>query len=264
MTPPGKILVVDDEKDTRTTLKDILELEGYRVATAANGEEALKKMQQDEYDVIILDIVMPGMDGITVLEHLSQMPIDIEIVLLTAHSSVSSAIAALRHGAADYLLKPAAPDEIINTVEKAFQRRLQRLKQQHLLTQLEASLQALKNESTLRSAAPAEASTPHVISLTTNAWVDMTRRRIHYGKETIPLTPTEGRLLQVFLEHEGEVLEHQQLVKMAQGYEVAPWEAPDVLRPLVSRLRSKLKHIPGGWHWITNVRGVGYVFERPK
>ena len=264
MAPPGKILVVDDEIDTRTTLKDILQLEGYQVTTAANGEEALQKVAQNEYDVMILDIVMPKMDGLTVLKRLSNLPVDVEIILLTAHSSVSSAVAALRHGAADYLLKPAAPHEIINTVEKAFQRRLQRRKQQRLLTQLEQSLQALKSESIPGGGAPPETSAVHIIPLTPNAWVDMTRRHIRYGTETISLTPTEGRLLHVFLEHEGEVLEHQRLVKMAQGYEVASWEAPDVLRPLISRLRSKLKRIPGGWHWIANVRGVGYVFERPK
>ncbi len=78
----------------------------------------------------------------------------------------------------------------------------------------------------------------------------------------VRLTPTEGKLLKVLLENRGRVLTHRELVLMVQGYEVTDWEAPEVLRPLVSRLRQKLKRFPGAESWIVNVRGTGYVLER--
>ncbi len=80
--------------------------------------------------------------------------------------------------------------------------------------------------------------------------------------DKVRLTPTEGKLLKVLLENRGRVLTHRELVLMVQGYEVTDWEAPEVLRPLVSRLRQKLKRFPEGESWIVNVRGTGYVLER--
>ena len=91
--------------------------------------------------------------------------------------------------------------------------------------------------------------------------VDLARREIWRGNERVKLTPTEGKLLKVLFENKGRVMSHKNLVFLVQGYDIAEWEAPEVLRPLVSRLRRKLSTFPNGENWIVNVRGTGYVFD---
>ena len=261
----GKILVVDDERTTRTTLTDILRLEGYEVEAVPNGASALQRLEETTYDVMLLDLMMPGIGGLEVLAKTDEEQCDVEIVLLTAHSSVESAVAALRHGAVDYLIKPARPEEIIQAVGKALQRRKRRLRQHHLLEQLERSVRQLKAErgdvnASEESTTPLSRASERVL-LPQGAWADLTRRRLYYGDDEIVLSPAEARLLKTLLEHEGEVMSHRDLVRLVQGYEVLDAEAPDMLRPLVSRLRAKLGRVPGGREWIENVRGVGYVLE---
>jgi len=264
MTVRGRVLVVDDERTTRMTLTDILRLEGYEVEAVPHGEQALQKLEETTYDVMLLDLIMPGIGGLEVLARVDEMQLDIEIVLLTAHSSVESAVAALRHGAVDYLIKPARPEEIVQAVDKALQRRQRRLRQHHLLEQLERSVRQLKAERGEAEASPGVPRNEHPdgrIPLPGGAWVDLSRRRLYHAGEEIVLSPAEARLLRTLLEHEGEVMTHRNLVRLVQGYEVLDLEAPDMLRPLVSRLRAKLGRVPGGRDWIVNVRGVGYVLE---
>ena len=103
-----------------------------------------------------------------------------------------------------------------------------------------------------------------VITFPDGVMIDLARREIWRGNEKASLTPTEGKLLKVLMENQGRVMSHRELVFLVQGYEVTDWEAPEVLRPLVSRLRRKLTKFPGGDDWIANVRGTGYVFELPQ
>jgi len=100
-----------------------------------------------------------------------------------------------------------------------------------------------------------------VISLPDGGMVDLARREVWRGNDRVMLTPTEGKLLKVLLENKGRVMTHKDLVFLVQGYEITDWEAPEVLRPLVSRLRRKLSKFPDGEKWIVNVRGTGYVFD---
>ena len=100
-----------------------------------------------------------------------------------------------------------------------------------------------------------------VISLPDGVMVDLSRREIWRGTDRVTLTPTEGKLLRVLIENKGRVMTHSDLVFLVQGYEVTDWEAPEVLRPLVSRLRRKLSTFSDGDKWIANVRGTGYVFD---
>jgi DNA-binding response OmpR family regulator len=255
----GKILVVDDEETTRRSLADILRLEGCRVQSAANGEEAVAFLRKETFDLVLLDLKMPGMDGLEVLRLASQMTPDTQIILLTAHGSLESAIEALRSGAHDYLLKPSSPKQILQSVQSGLARRHETQRKRMLLAQLEASLQELRGaEDSTAPLAPAE---PDVLTLANGTVIDLARRRIVAEDHHISLTPTEGRLLKVFVENRGRVFTHRELVSRVQGYETSEWEAPEVLRPLVSRLRQKLTAIPGGEKWIVNVRGTGYLFE---
>lgn len=262
----GRVLVVDDELYPRMSLTDILQLEGYEVDAVPNGTLALQRLEEGNYDVVVLDLIMPGISGLEVLAEIDRTSKDVEIILLTAHSSVESAIAALRHGAVDYLMKPAKPEEIVRAVGKAIQRRRRRLRQRQVLEQLERSVQQLKKEGFADAEEIGNLSEQLLPSdkrmrLPGDVVFDVERRRIYHGDQSIVLSPAEARLLQKLVQHRGEVLSHKDLVRWVQGYEVAEWEAPGMLRPLMSRLRSKLGQLPGGRKWIANVRGVGYVFE---
>lgn len=263
----GHILVVDDEETMRRSLADILRLEGYRVQAVASGEAALEAIKRETYDLILLDLKMPGMDGLEVLHTLTNVAPDIKVILLTAHGSLESAIEALRHEAYDYLLKPSSPNQIVNSVVGALRLRAEDQHKRQLLEQLDSSLKALREVEKRDAAGYWDHQT---IQLGNGVLVDFSRREMwksstidHSGKvKKVFLTPTEGKLLKVLLENRGLVMKHRDLVAKVQGYEVTDWEAPEVLRPLVSRLRQKLSVFPGGEKWVRNVRGTGYVFEQ--
>jgi len=253
----GKILVVDDEETTRRSLADILRLEGAHVKAAAGGEAAVEVLQQETFDLILLDLKMPGMDGLDVLRIANSMAPETQVILLTAHGSLESAIAALRLGAHDYLLKPASPTQILRSVNSGLARRTEQLRKRNLIEQLEASVQQLKDIS--QGQAPETSS--GVVEIANGVVINFDRRLVEYGDKKITLTPTEGKLLKVLLENRKRVFTHRELVLLVQGYETSDWEAPEVLRPLISRLRRKLSVFPQGDKWITNVRGTGYVLE---
>jgi DNA-binding response OmpR family regulator len=254
----GKILVVDDEETTRRSLADILRLEGAHVKTAAGGEAAIEALQQETFDLILLDLKMPGMDGLDVLRIANRLTPETQVVLLTAHGSLESAIAALRLGAHDYLLKPASPTQILRSVNSGLARRSEQLRKRNLLEQMESSVQQLKHFGPDVTTAEKNSG---VVEIHGGVIINLDRRQVEYGDKKVILTPTEGKLLKVLLENRKRVFSHRELVLLVQGYETSDWEAPEVLRPLISRLRRKLSVFPQGDKWIANVRGTGYVFE---
>jgi DNA-binding response OmpR family regulator len=264
---PFRLLVVDDEDNTRRSLADILRLEGYQVETANGGEAAIQIMSAQDFDLILLDLKMPGLDGLDVLRYVARskpalstpLPLQLPptVIMLTAHGSLESAIEALRHGAHDYLLKPSSPEQILNSVSQGLQARADQIQKNSRMIQLEQE-QGHPEDSTLGTSPQSHSALYH---LPEGITYHPARREIKYQKEIIQLTPTEGKLIKVFLDHPGRVFNHRELVLLVQGYDTKEWEAPEVLRPLVSRLRRKLNHLPGGATWIISVRGTGYVFE---
>ncbi len=242
----ANILVADDELIERQTLSDILKLEGYHVAAVANGEAAVDYIRMNPVDLVILDIRMPGMSGLDVVKVASRISPDIEIILLTAHGSIESAIDALRSQVHDYLLKPASPTQIIDSVVRGLARRA-------------AKLQARENQQP-----EIEFDENAVVTLGDGTVIDYGRRIVRFGNRSILLTPAEGRLLRIFVENIGNVFTHRELVLRVQGYATTQQEAPEILRPLVSRLRQKLSEIPSLMERVVSVRGTGYVFENEQ
>jgi OmpR family response regulator RpaB len=193
-----------------------------------------------------------------VLDKVTETAPDCRVIMLTAHGSLESAIEALRQGAHDYILKPAAPHEIIASVSKGINKRTESERKRRLLEQMEASLQELKDAEGVETTPESSRS---VFTLGDSVKVDLERREIWQGDEKVSLTPTEGQLMKVLLENRGRVLSHRELVMLVQGYQTTDWEAPEIMRPLVSRLRRKLAAFNEGDEWIVNVRGTGYVFD---
>ncbi|MBL8050654.1 MAG: response regulator transcription factor [Anaerolineales bacterium] len=238
----SNILVVDDEPVARQSLSDILKLEGYVVSSVANGQAAVEHVRTHAVDLMIVDLKMPGMDGLEVIQVVNQTSPETEIVLLTAHGSIESAMQALRLRIHDYLLKPASPPQILASVKKGLSRRT----------------------SKSRVSAVASASSDNaqdVYSLKDGTMVDLSRRQIKFKTKVEHLTPAEGRLLRILMENEGKVFSHRELVLLVQGYDTSQQEAPEILRPLVSRLRHKLEAFPSLSEKVVSVRGTGYLYE---
>ncbi|MGA7192413.1 MAG: response regulator transcription factor [Anaerolineales bacterium] len=243
----SNILVVDDENVARQSLTDILKLEGYNVASAANGQAAVEFIRTHPVDLMVVDLRMPGMDGLEVVQVTNQIAPDTEIVLLTAFASTDSAVQALRLRIHDYLIKPAAPAQVIASVKKGLARRA-------------AKLQAKSGSG--ESAELDETTVEY--KLKDGTVVDLSRRQIRSGKKEEHLTPAEGRLLHILMENPGKVFSHRELVLLVQGYDTSQREAPEILRPLVSRLRHKLEKFPVLSERVASVRGTGYLYENEK
>jgi DNA-binding response OmpR family regulator len=242
-----KILVVDDEAIPRDTLSEILSLEGYQVLAVSSGEEALSAIHESDYDLVVLDIMMPGMSGMEVVQKLAESAPGLQIIMLTAHGSIESAIDALRYRVHDYIMKPASPKAILASVKKALERREELL--------LKAGVNEAQAKFTPQSIN--QSSRPIDSRIT----FDVEQRIVSGGGLNVYLTPTEARLLSVFLDHPDRVLTHQEIIKLVEGYDISVQEAPALLRPIVSRLRQKLAAYPATVHWIKNIRGTGYLFS---
>jgi len=233
----NNILVVDDEPVARQSLGDILRLEGYHVTAVANGELAVDHIRKYAVDLIVLDLKMPGMNGMDVVQVVNQISPDTEIILLTAFGSMETAVEALRQRVHDYLFKPASPNQILESVRRGIERRDAKLNER----QQEEEVQVYTTKDGIE--------------------VDLIRRTISRNNVTESLTPAEGHLLKIFLANTGKVFSHRELVLLVQGYDVSQREAQEILRPLVSRLRHKLGAFPSLYERIVSVRGTGYVYE---
>ncbi len=253
-----KILVVDDDELVRHTIEELLWLEGYEVAAVETGENAISKLQSEAFDLVLLDLKLPGIDGLDVIRHINRATRDTKFIVLTGHGSLESAIEALRLGAHDYILKPVTSHVILQSIEGALAQLAEEKSKRVLLEQLERSIKRLRDMEGLDKSLIVEQQT---ISIDDGIALDIARRVIYRGKQRANLTPTEGKFIKVLLENRGRVLSHRELVFMVYGYETTDWEAPVVLRPLVSRLRRKLAVFSGGKEWIKNIRGTGYLFE---
>ncbi|HET7143913.1 MAG TPA: response regulator transcription factor [Anaerolineales bacterium] len=239
------ILVVDDEPVARQSLTDILKLEGYIVTSAPNGQAAVEYIRVHPVDLLIVDLKMPGMDGLEVVQVVNQISPETEVILLTAFGSTETAIQALRLRIHDYLLKPAAPAQIIATVKKGLARRVAKSRV--------ANAAVIDSDDAIET-----------VTLKDGTLVDLSRRQIKQKNKVEHLTPAEGRLLRILMENEGKVFSHRELVLLVQGYDTTQREAPEILRPLVSRLRHKLEKFPLLSEQVVSVRGTGYLYEGNK
>lgn len=121
-----KVLVVDDEERFRTTLAKMLAAQGLAVQTAASGEEAMEKLQAGPWDIVLLDIRMPGMGGLKTLSAIKEASPLTEVIVLSGHASLDAAMELMQRGAYDYLLKPCPVEEVLAKIEGAFEKKLQR------------------------------------------------------------------------------------------------------------------------------------------
>jgi DNA-binding response OmpR family regulator len=223
----GMILVVDDDHRMRRLLKLNLEGAGYRVETADDGAVALELAELDPPDLMLLDVMMPVMDGFTVLQRLREFSA-LSVILLTAKGEEQDKVRGLDLGADDYLTKPFGSAEMLARVRAVLRRQTQSVDQQP--------------------------STLIVGDLTIN----LARRRISRNSQEIHLTPTEYKLLYELAMNRGRVLLHGELLSRIWGPEYR--DQVDYLWTYVRYLRSKIEIDPAQPRYIMSQPGVGYVF----
>jgi two-component system alkaline phosphatase synthesis response regulator PhoP len=224
MTKP-KILVIDDEQSIINLITAYLRPEGYEVHTAADGPSGLHAAQAYKPDLIVLDIMLPGMDGVELLTRLRRES-DVYVIMLTAKTDETDKIVGLSVGADDYVTKPFSPRELVARVKAAL-RRLQ------------------------SGAGPAAG---QVLSFQ-HVRIDIGSRQVWVDDQEIELTSTEFDLLRTLAEHRGLVLSREQLLEKVWGHEY--FGEIRVVDVHLGHVRQKIGHE----ELITTVRGVGYRFE---
>lgn len=256
-----RILVVDDEAAERITLGELLRLEGYMVTLAASGEEALALMHQDpDFDLAILDLRLPGADGLQVLEGIHRVSTETIVILITGYGTMETAIQALRKGAYDFLLKPCPVEEVLSAVRRALSELKAGRHRRSLLTQLQSTLHALVATTDGVADPVIETRNETEVMAVGDVRIDKARHLVTYVGQPVDLTPTEFRLLECLIARVDEVCTPQDLVRCAQGYETDSWGARSIVRVHIRRLRRKLEPDPENPRYILNVRGVGYLF----
>jgi DNA-binding response OmpR family regulator len=261
MTVPGKILIIDDELTLRQTLARILQHAGFEVTTAENGEQGLAFLETTSFDLIYLDIRLPGLSGSEVLKLVHARYPSIPVILFTAQPDINSAVEALRSGATDYLLKPLKPDAIIQRTKNilAIQQKEQRKHElQAQIETLQAELRSIKDEETAPPA-PSRMVVPPERYLIRGALVlDLHARRLSVGERIINLPPTSFDYLLVLARHAPEVVDYQTLVAEAQGFQAEAHEAKDLSKWHIHHLRRAIEPDENKPTYLFNVRGTGY------
>jgi len=220
----SRLLVVDDDPDVRDSLRRALGYAGYAVATAANGADALASVSRSPVDLIILDVLMPMLDGFDTCRALRERGNATPVIVLTARDAVDDRVAGLEAGADDYLVKPFALRELL------------------------ARVNAL-----LRRAQPVR----DVLGYA-DLTVDLTARTVTRGGAPLALTKIEFALLELLLRNAEQVLSYDVILDRVWGYGEAP--ASNALQVFVGFLRRKLEE-NGHRRLVHNVRGIGYVLR---
>jgi DNA-binding response OmpR family regulator len=264
MSLPGKILIIDDEPVLRQTLARILHQVGLEAVTAENGEQGLAYLEATSFDLVYLDIRMPGLAGLEILDIIRERYPGLPVVLFTAQPDVNSAVEALRRGATDYLVKPLKPELIIaKTQEILFARQKERRKRE-IMEQIEAlqgELKILENQGELPKvpAAPVQnVSTVERYIKRGQLVLDIHARRLNVGEQVVNLPPTSFDYLLVLARHAPNVVDYQTLVAEAQGYQTEPREAQDLTKWHIHHIRQAIEKDARNPTFLFNVRGIGY------
>lgn len=224
-----KILIADDEQEIRDVLRLYLEKDGYEVTEAQDGLETMKLLGEQEYDLLLLDIMMPGMDGYRVLRNIREKN-NVPVIMLSAKGTESDKILGLDLGADDYITKPFAPLEAVARVNSNI-RRFYALGAREQV-QKELQVQDLR--------------------------LDIEGCLLYRGTESIELTSVEFRIMKMFMENPGKVFTKQQIFE--QGWEDEYIVSDNSVMVCISKLRAKLEH--DGRDYLKTIRGLGYRLEK--
>jgi two-component system alkaline phosphatase synthesis response regulator PhoP len=222
----ARILIVEDEPDIALGLRQDLTLEGYKVEVADSGEDALERAKDSPFDLILLDVMLPGKDGFAVCRELRRSGLRTPIILLTARSHEAEKVMGLELGADDYVTKPFSPVELRARIKVALRRR---------------------------------EGQPREVFRFGNMEVDFDRLEVRREGKPLDLTPIEFKLLAAFVHSRGTVLSRQQLLDKVWGH--STYVSERVVDTHIGNLRKKIERDPERPVFVTSVRGFGYRFE---
>ncbi len=228
-----KVLIIDDDSRFLRLIEQVLTQKGYQVLTAGSGQEGLRLLFDQRPDLVLLDVVMPKMDGWQVCERIRDIS-DVPIIMLTGKRvDEEDIVQGLDHGADDYLIKPVGNKELVARVRAALR----------------------------RAALPAPQPIREGVTYNDSYLnVDITQRQIIADGKRIKLTPREFRLFALLLENAGRILTHQQLLEKVWGWEYS--NDVDYVRIYISHLRHKIEPEPNTPKYIVTEAGVGYHFQK--
>lgn len=227
-TTKYKVLAVDDEKRMVHFIQLNLEQDGFQVITAYNGKEALEQVRTQLPDLVLLDIMMPDINGFEVLKKIREVS-SIPVIMLTAKGEEDDRIQGLELGADDYITKPFSPRELVSRI-RAVLRRTKAFKEDQI----------------------------DIIKVDDRLTIDFSRREVWVEGKKVDLRPTEYRLLYHLVKNAGWVNTHEQLLSKVWGFEYQ--DEPHYVRLYVNYLRKKLEEDPSNPKYILTERGVGYRF----
>ncbi len=223
-----RILVVEDEPTIAIGLQDDLQLEGYAVEVASDGATAEARALEGQYDLILLDVMLPQKDGFTVCRELRAAGVRTPIVMLTAKGQEVDKVVGLELGADDYVTKPFSPRELLARIKAVLRR-------------------------------AAEPPPPVQVYCCGDLTLDFGRFEATRRGKRIELTALEFKLLRAFLAHRGQVLTHDQLIEQVWGKDI--FLTDRVIYTHINNLRHKIEPNPGRPQLLVSVRGVGYRFD---
>ncbi|MBU2610328.1 MAG: response regulator transcription factor [Chloroflexi bacterium] len=223
-----KILVVDDEERMVRFIRLNLEHDGFVVSEAFNGKQALQRLRDATPDLILLDVMMPDLDGFEVLRMIRESN-NVPVIMLTAKGEEDDRVRGLELGADDYITKPFSPREMVSRVKAVLRRSKSLSGSMHGLIQIDERLK-----------------------------MDFDRREIWLEGKIVKLRPTEYRMLFQLVQNAGWVISHDQLLAKVWGYEYR--DEPHYVRLYINYLRQKLEQDPANPKYILTERGVGYRF----
>lgn len=224
-----RILIIEDETPMRTALADLLTAEGYRTLTATDGESGLQRVLSEKPDLILLDVMMPKLDGFAVCAELRRLTNDVPVVMLTAKGQIEDRVNGLDVGADDYVVKPFSSEELLARV-RALLRRVER---------------------------KARARTKLKLG---EIEIDLARQTAARGRKPIHLTAKEFAMLRLLAEAEGEPVSRERFLDVVWGCGAFP--TTRTVDNHVASLRAKIESNPDSPRWIKTVHGVGYRWER--
>jgi len=227
-TAARRILVVEDEPSLVVTLTDRLEAEGYRVESATDGETGLARAVEGGFDLVLLDVALPGRNGLDVCRELRRRGSEVPVLMLTARGEVSDRVVGLKLGADDYLVKPFEAIEL-----------------------------AARIEALLRRGAPRETPAPGVFAFD-GIRVDFRQARVSREGRAIPVSALEYKLLKYFIEHRDALLSREELLDKVWGYDAMP--STRTVDVHVASLRQKIERNPSHPEHILTVHRLGYRF----
>lgn len=230
------ILVVEDQQEISKVIIKYLDKEGYDHHLSENGFEALEAFHSGRYDLVLLDIMLPGIDGYEVLQNIRYTS-DVPVIMLTAKDAVDDRIRGFDEGADDYVLKPFSPRELMRRI-------------QAILKRVEPGIE--------RNSSNSSGDEPEEVLRAGELLLNMGRMELHKSGAMIELTAAEASLLQVFMSNQGRVLTREQLINKSFGVTYDGYDRN--IDSYIKRLRSKIEQDPKHPTYLKTKYGAGYIF----